>query len=42
VRWRHQTTDYGSSEGNWASLLAEITSRDHNRGRGSFDRLDLN
>jgi len=28
VRWRHQTTDYGSGAGNWASVLAEITSRD--------------
>lgn len=28
VRWRHQTTDYGNGAGNWASVLAEITSRD--------------
>ena len=28
VRWRHQTTDYGSGDDNWASVLAEITSRD--------------
>lgn len=27
VRWRHQTTDYGDRAGNWASVLAEITSR---------------
>lgn len=28
VRWRHRTTDYNGSEGNWASVLAEITSRE--------------
>ncbi|MBU4530204.1 MAG: PQQ-binding-like beta-propeller repeat protein [Hoeflea sp.] len=27
VRWRHQTTDYDGSAGNWASVLAEITTR---------------
>lgn len=28
VRWRHLTTDYNESEGNWASVLAELQSRD--------------
>lgn len=28
VRWRHRTTDYDGSAGNWASVLAEITSQD--------------
>lgn len=28
VRWRHRTTDYNGSAGNWASVLAEITSQD--------------
>ncbi len=28
VRWRHQTTDYGEKAGNWASVLAEISSRE--------------
>lgn len=27
VRWRHQTTNYDGRAGNWASVLAEITSR---------------
>lgn len=27
VRWRHRTTDYAGNAGNWASVLAEITSR---------------
>lgn len=28
VRWRHLTTDYNESSGNWASVLAELQSRD--------------
>lgn len=27
VKWRHRTTDYAGSAGNWASVLAEIASR---------------
>ncbi|WP_165905374.1 PQQ-binding-like beta-propeller repeat protein [Rhodovulum euryhalinum] len=27
VRWRHQTTDYRPGGGDWASLMAELTSR---------------
>jgi outer membrane protein assembly factor BamB len=25
VRWRHQTTNYGQGQGNWAPLMAELT-----------------
>jgi outer membrane protein assembly factor BamB len=28
VRWRHQTTDYDNSSGNWASLMAELVAQD--------------
>lgn len=28
VRWRHQTTDYDETGGNWASLMAELATHD--------------
>jgi outer membrane protein assembly factor BamB len=28
MRWRHRTTDYSGSQSNWASLLAELVTRD--------------
>ena len=28
VRWRHQTTDYDETAGNWASMMAELTTLD--------------
>lgn len=28
IRWRHQTTDYDESAGNWASIMAELTTLD--------------
>lgn len=36
VLWRHLTTDYDDSEGNWASVLAEVQSRE-----GALYILDL-
>jgi len=37
VRWRHRTTDYRGSAGNWASLLAELVTQDSH-----LFALDLN
>lgn len=36
VRWRHQTTDYDHSSGNWASLMAELVTH-----KGSLYALDM-
>lgn len=35
VRWRHQTTDYDHSSGNWASLMAELVT--HTDGLYALD-----
>ncbi|MBK8457097.1 MAG: PQQ-binding-like beta-propeller repeat protein [Phyllobacteriaceae bacterium] len=36
VRWRHETTDYDSGAGNWASLMAELVVAD-----GKLVALDM-